>query len=95
MELQGGNIFNQTLIIRDEGGKVAARLEDVPGGPSDITDIAKDGDNLVLSFERRGGQGGNAMVDIVMTLTLDGKMINAIQEFERGRVSISGLGKKQ
>ena len=91
MELLNGDTFEQTLIIRDEGGKVVARLEDVPGGPSDITDITKEGDNLVLSFERPG-QGFT--VDIVMTLTLDGEILNATQVFD-GRSSISGPGKKQ
>ncbi len=58
----------------------------------DITDIAKDGDSLVLSFERSGrGQA----VPIVLTLTLDGEMINASQDIGGGRFTVSGSGKKQ
>ena len=77
----------QTVTIRDEGGKVAARLEGGRGGPNDITDIAKDGDSLVLTWEVAGP------LDPVLTLTLDGEMINAT--FAGGQVSMSGTGKKQ
>ena len=59
----------------------------------DITDIAKDGDSLVLSFERIGGRG--QAFPIVLTLTLDGEMINANQDTGGGRFIVSGSGKKQ
>ena len=92
MESPRGGTFDQTVTVRDEGGKVAARLEGGRGGANDITDIAKNGDNLVLSFEREGHGG---VIDVVLTLTLDGDMINATQEFAGGQFSISGTGKKQ
>ena len=49
----------------------------------------------MLAFERRG-RGGNTL-GVVMTLTLDGEMVNATQDldFGGGQVSISGTGKKQ
>ena len=62
------------------------------GGPIDITDIAKDGDSLVLSFER-SFQGNS--IDIVMTLSLDGDMMNATQDIGGGQFRVSGTGKKQ
>lgn len=86
----------QNVTISDQGGKVTASLE--PGqtqllvGPIDITDIAKDGDSLVLSFER-SFQGNS--IDIVMTLSLDSDMINATQDIGGGQFSMSGTGKKQ
>ena len=92
MESPRGGTFDQTLTVRDEGGKVAARLEGGRGGANDITDIAKDGDNLVLTFEREG-RGG--VIDIVVTLTLDGEMLNVTQVFGGGQFSMSGTGKKQ
>ena len=54
--------------------------------------IAKDGDSLVLSFERsvRG-----RTIPIVLTLTVDGDMINATQNVGDGRFTVSGSGKKQ
>ena len=68
-------------VLGNHRDKVAARLEGGRGGANDITDIAKNGDNLVLSFEREG-RGG--VIDVVLTLTLDGDMINATQEFAGG-----------
>jgi hypothetical protein len=49
----------------------------------------------VLAFER-SGRGGNTL-GVVMTLTLDGEMVNATQDLDvgGGQVSISGTGKKQ
>ena len=89
---RGGGTRDQTVVIRDEGGKAAARIEGGRGGALDITDIAKDGDSLVLSFERSGR--GQAF-PIVLTLTLDGEMINANQDTGGGRFIVSGSGKKQ
>jgi len=89
---RGGDTRDQTVVIRDEGGKAAARIEGGRGGALDISDIANDGDSLVLSFERSGrGQ----TIPIVLTLTLDGEMINASQDIGGGRFTVSGSGKKQ
>ena len=94
---RGGGTRDQTVVIRDEGGKAAARIEGGRGYVDqrqlDITDIAKDGDSLVLSFERIGGRG--QAFPIVLTLTLDGEMINASQDIGGGRFTVSGSGKKQ
>ena len=94
---RGGGTRDQTVVIRDEGGKAAARIEGGRGYVDqrqlDITDIAKDGDSLVLSFERIGGRG--QAFPIVLTLTLDGEMINASQDTGGGRFIVSGSGKKQ
>ena len=73
-------------------GPAAARIEGGRGGALDITDIAKDGDSLVVSFER--SRRGRAF-PIVLTLTLDGEMINASQDIGGGRFTVSGSGKKQ
>jgi hypothetical protein len=85
-----GGTFDQTVTVRDEGGKVAARIEGGRGGANDITDIAKNGDDLVLTFDR---EGRGSVIDMV--LTLDGEMMNATQSFAGGQFSISGSGKKQ
>ena len=88
-----GGTFEQTLAVRDESGKVAARIEGGRGGGNDITDIAKDGDDLVLTFERTG-RGGNPS-ETILTLTLDGSMINATMSVGGGQFSLSGTGKKE
>ncbi|MDP6582726.1 MAG: hypothetical protein QF681_18895 [Vicinamibacterales bacterium] len=92
VESPRGGTIDQTLIVRDEGGKVAARLEFGRGGPNDITDIARVGDDLVLTFEREGRGGVN---EVVMTVTLDGEMINTEMSFGGGQFSLNGTGKKQ
>jgi hypothetical protein len=88
---RSGGTQDQTVVIRDEGGKAAARIEGGRGGALDITDIAKDGDSLVLSFALPIRQA----IPIVLTLTLDGQMINASQDIGGGRFTVSGSGKKQ
>ena len=87
-----GGTRDQTVVIRDEGDKVAARIEGGRGGALDITDIAKDGDSLILSFER---SGRGRTFPVVLALTLDGEMINASQDIGSGRFTVSGSGKKQ
>jgi len=92
MESPRGGTRDQNVTIRDEDGKLAARIEGGRGGGIDVTDITTNGDGLVLSFERNGRRG---TIDVVMTLTLDGDMIKATQEFAGGQFSVSGTGKKQ
>ena len=89
---RGGGTRDQTVVIRDEGGQAAARIEGGRGGALDITDIAKDGDSLMLFFER---SRRCRAFPIVLTLTLDGEMINASQDIGGGRFTVSGSGKKQ
>ena len=92
MESPRGGTRDQNVTIRDEDGKLAARIEGGRSGGIDVTDITTNGDGLVLSFERNGRRG---TIDVVMTLTLDGDMILATQEFGGGRRTVSGTGKKQ
>ncbi len=82
----------QTVVIRDEAGEVAATLGGGRGGQIDISDIARDGESLVLAFERNFQ--GNA-IDIVLTLSLDGEVINATQDIAGGQFSMTGSGKRQ
>ena len=82
----------QTVVIRDEAGEVAATLGGGRGGQIDISDIARDGESLVLAFERNFQ--GNA-IDIVLTLSLDGEVITATQDIAGGQFSMTGSGKRQ
>ena len=62
--------FDQTLELKDTGGKVAGQLTSaISPDPTPITDIAKDGDDLVLKFS--GDFQGNAFTAKI-TLTPDG-----------------------
>ena len=82
----------QTLSITDVGGKLAATLSGGRGGALDITDITKSDAGLVLAFERN--MRGNS-APVVLTLSLDGDTLNATQDVNNGRFSMSGTGKKQ
>jgi hypothetical protein len=83
----------QPLSIRDTGGKVAAQLSGGRGGPVDLKDISKKGNDLLLKFER-SFQGQS--VDVVMTLALqpDGT-VKVSQDFAGGQFSQGGTGKKK
>ena len=81
-----------TATVGHGGGQAAARIEGGRGGALDVTNIARDGDSLVLSFERRVR---GRTIPIVLTLTVDGEMINATQNVGDGRFTVSGSGKKQ
>src|SRR5262249_40352056 len=51
--------FDQTVELKDSGGKVSAQLTSaLSPTPTDITDISKDGQDLVLKFQ--GDFQGNA-----------------------------------
>ena len=120
-----GGTFDLTLTLWDDGSKVAARFgHDCTFA---ITDIAKDGDNLVLTFEPddvgsrsptwapdgcrtfarsgRSGRFGNAIWSragrellftdgVILTLTLDGEMLNAIWTSRGEQFSMSGTGRR-
>ena len=62
--------FEQTLEVKDASGKVSAQLTSaLAPGPTEITDIAKDGDSLVLKFN--GDFQGNAFAAKI-TMVPDG-----------------------
>ena len=84
--------FIHGIHIPDDNIWGSAQVHCGRGGAIDITDISKDEDSLVLTFERNF-QGNE--IDIVMTLTLDGDMINATQDIAGGQFTMSGSGKKQ
>ena len=87
LERPQGGTFDQTLAVRDEGGKVAARIDNGRGGANDITDIPKNGDDLVLTFERPGTAVAG---EVVISLTADGAMINAIMTLGGGQFTVNG-----
>ena len=69
-----------------------------------ITDVSRDGDTLVLTLGRRG-EGGPAVWTrdgrsilytngAVLTLSLDGEMVNVTEKFAGGQLRLSGTGKR-
>ena len=89
---RGGNV-SLTVTVRDEGGMVAARIEGGRGGPSDVTEVTRSGDDLVLAFEREGRRG---RMEIAMTLTLTGDdTVDASMSLGGGQFTIEGAGERQ
>src|SRR6185503_657122 len=59
LTIQGGRgPQERALTIKDMSGKVAATLGGGRGGPVEITDVSKKGNDLVLKFKQqdRGGE---------------------------------------
>jgi hypothetical protein len=80
------------LTIKDVGGKVAAELGGGRGGPTAITDIALNGNDLVLKWNQTTQQGE---VPVVMTLTMKDGALTVKQDMAGGQFSSTGTGKKK
>ena len=81
----------QTLSVKDSAGKVVAQLAGGRGGPVDITDVSKAGNDLVLKFKR--SFGGND-VDITMTLAMQPDGTLKVAQDANGNAT-AGTGKKK
>ena len=81
----------QTLTIKDAGGKVAATLEGGRGGPVEITDVSKSGNDLVLKF-KRSFQGNDVEVKLTLAMQADGTL-KVTQDM--GGNATTGTGKKK
>jgi hypothetical protein len=81
----------RSLTIKDLSGKVAATMGGGRGGPIEIADVSKKGDDLVLKFMQRG-RGGE--VDVVMTIAMQADGTLKVSQ-EIGGNTQSGTGKKK
>lgn len=81
----------QTLFVKDSGGKVAAQLAGGRGGPIDITDVSKAGNDLALKFKR--SFGGND-IDVKMTLSMQADGTLKVAQDQNGNAT-AGTGKKK
>jgi hypothetical protein len=86
--------FEQTIDIKDASGKVAATLTSpVAPGPTEITDISKTGNDLVLKFA--GDFQGQAFTAAI-TLTPDGdKSAKVSMNIMDGMFVMDGKGVKK
>ena len=92
LTIQGGRgPQERALTIKDMGVKVAATLGGGRGGPVEITDVSKKGNDLVLKFKQQG-RGGEA--DVVMTLAMEADGTLKVSQ-ELGGNTQSGTGKKK
>ena len=84
--------FEQELAFKEEGGKITAEMNSQIGQQK-ITDISKDGSNVVLKFA--GDFQGQAF-DAAVTLTPDGTDKCKVSfDVNGGQFSMSGSGTKK
>jgi hypothetical protein len=85
--------FDQSLVFKDEDGKAIAEMHNDMAGTQKVTDISKDGSNLVLKFA--GNFQGNAF-DAAVTLTPDGTdKLRVTFDVNAGQFTMSGTGTKK
>ncbi len=81
----------RTLTVKDMAGRVAATMGGGRGGPIEITDVSKTGNDLVLKFKQTG-RGGE--VDVVMTLMMQADGTLKVSQM-LGTDTRTGTGKKK
>jgi len=86
--------FEQTMVLKDEGGKVIAEISSqMAPEVQKVTDVSKKGDDLILKFA--GNFQGNAF-DAMITLTPDGAdKAKVTFDVNGGQFTMSGTGTKK
>jgi hypothetical protein len=85
--------FEQSLTFKDEDGRAIAELNNDMLGLTKVTDISKDGDNVVLKYA--GNYQGNPF-DAAVTLAPDGTdKIKVTFDVNSGQFTMSGTGVKK
>ena len=86
--------FEQTMVLKDEGGKVIAEISsEMAPEVQKVTDVSKKGDDLVLKFA--GNFQGNAF-DAAITLVPDGAgKCKVTFDINGGQFTMSGTGAKK
>ena len=86
--------FEQSMVLKDEGGKVVAELSNqMQPEVQKVTDVSKNGTDLVLKFA--GNFQGNPF-DAVITLTPDGAdKAKVTFDINGGQFTMNGTGTKK
>ena len=86
--------FEQTLLVKDEGGKVVAEISNqMQPDVQKVTDVSKKGDDLVLKFA--GNFQGNPF-DAEITMAPDGTdKCKVTFDVNGGQFTMSGTGTKK
>jgi hypothetical protein len=85
--------FEQSLTFKDEDGKAIAELNNEMLGLTKVTDISKDGENVVLKY---AGNFQGSPFDAAVTLTPDGTdKLKVTFDVNAGQFSMSGTGVKK
>jgi hypothetical protein len=80
--------FSMDLEIADQGGKVAANVGSPDLGTQEVTNITRDGEQLVLAWDA-DAQG--QVVDIMMSLQPDGEDLATTFEAAGGQFYAQGV----
>ena len=84
--------FAMTLTMSDKSGKAAAELTSDIAPPQDVTDISKEGEDLVLKYEGNfQGQAFNAKIN----LTPDAEKLKVVFDIMNGQFMMNGTGVKK
>jgi len=86
--------FEQSVVFKDEGGKAVAEMtSDIQPEAQKVTDISKNGSDVVLKFA--GNFQGNPF-DAAVTLTPDGTdKCKVTFDVNGGQFTMSGTGTKK
>jgi len=86
--------FEQTMVLKDEGGKVIAEISNqMAPEVQKVTDVSKKGDDLILKFA--GNFQGNAF-DAMITMTPDGTdKAKVTFDVNGGQFTMNGTGTKK
>ena len=86
--------FEQTMVIKDEGGKVVAEISNqMQPDVQKVTDVSKKGTDLILKFA--GNFQGNPF-DAAITLTPDGSdKCKVAFDVNGGQFTMNGTGTKK
>ena len=86
--------FEQTMVVKDEGGKVIAEISNqMQPDVQKVTDVSKKDGDLVLKFA--GNFQGNAF-DAMITLTPDGTdKCKVTFDINGGQFTMNGTGTKK
>ena len=85
--------FDQSLVFKDEDGRAVAEMHNDMAGTQKVTDITRDGDNLVLKF---AGNFQCNPFDAAVTLTPDGTdKLKVTFDVNAGQFTMSGTGTKK
>ncbi len=85
--------FEQSVVFKDESGKVVAELSSQIQPTEVVTDVTKQGNDVILKFS--GNFQGNAF-DAMITMTPDGEgKAKVLFDVNGGQFSMNGVGTKK
>ncbi|MEX2583699.1 MAG: hypothetical protein WD766_10520 [Gemmatimonadota bacterium] len=87
-----GQTFVLDINIQDAGGNVAAEVSSEMGGATNVEEISKSGENLVLNYDMEA-QGQQVPVEITLTAADEG--LDARVDFADGMFQTTGKGTRK